>query len=245
MPNVIYDRGVNFSLKQKKSVKNIRKKFQNHPSIYFINNQDYLGKWQLYKKMAQYPEMRKYLPETRRYCSFIDLESMLKKYNYIFLKSFYGSHGKEVLSIEKNDNQFRLNFFKKELKTVLVENIQSLKEYVEDFIGVKPFIIQEGIRLLKFKGSNMDIRVLIEKNYKNQWKAIYNQARIAQKKFTITNRYVGASIENYQKIYSYLNFRSYKYLPTDQQIRKVTITLAEYIEKAFGSFGEIGMDMAI
>jgi len=124
--------------------------------------------------------------------------------------------------------------------------MECLKEYIEIFIGDKPFIIQQGIRLLKFNGRNMDMRVLIEKDNQGKWNAIYNQARIAQGNFTITNCSAGGSIENYETIYLYLNLIELcDYLPTDKKIREVTINIAKYIEKAFGSFGEIGMDIAI
>lgn len=105
-PNVIYDCGVDFATHQKGTVKRIRQRFHEDPGIQFINNSNYLGKWKLYTRLSKYEEMRPYLPETIRYRSVDDLQAMLARHRLIYIKSFYGSQGREVMSVRKRKNGF-------------------------------------------------------------------------------------------------------------------------------------------
>ena len=242
IPNVIYDRGVSFKKHEKKLVKHIRKQFDYSKDIHFINNKDYLSKWHLYKKLFKHQEMRKYLPETIRYSSFNDLIDMLNKYDFVFLKSYYGSRGREVMSLCKIAKGYKIVFYDNELQSEEIYDLDSLKSQIEKFIGDNKYIIQQGINLSEYKGRKYDLRILIEKDINGKWIAIYNQGRIAKDNLTITNSSTGGDILNYFDIYS---LKTIENIPTDGEIREQTIKIATYIEREYGSFGELGMDMAI
>lgn len=245
MPNVVYDRGVAFDKLDKSLVYHIRNSFKKNPDIHFINSSDYLGKWQIYNRLQKYDEITEHLPYTIRYDDFSSVKNMLNKYNFIFIKSYYGSRGTEVMSIKENKKGFVTNFYKNGLKKVKFKTLDELKNHVEEFIKDKKFIVQQGIMLLKYKKRSVDLRVLIEKNDLNEWVAVYNQARIAVTNQNITNTSAGGDILNYSDIYSNKDLTNNKKLPSDIEIREKTIEIAKFIEKEYGSFGELGMDIAI
>lgn len=246
IPDVIYDRGVGFKDDEWLLARHIRLQFDYDPNIKFINSRDYLGKWQLHRHLSKYPEINEFLPKTIRYTNFNDVLMMLKEYNFIFIKSSFGSRGRDVLSIEQEAKQYRLIFYENRLKEVLFEEIYEVRKYIEDFIKEKQYIIQQGIRLLKYQGHNMDMRVLVEKDGSGKWKSIYNQSRIARENSTITNCSVGGDIANYEEIYPELkNLLCKGNIPNNDEIENVTLKIATFIEKEYGSFGELGMDMAV
>ncbi len=245
LPNVIYDRGVGFEREEKPLVKHIRDQFITHPNIKFINNCDYLGKWKVHKLLHKYNEVKQYLPHTITYKTFDKVVYMLEKYQHVFLKSYYGSRGIEVMSIEKRDKGYILNFYNKDIQKIFVKNDSDLKSHIDSFVGDKPFIIQQGIPLIKLNSKKMDLRVLIQKNDKGKWKADHCQIRLAQENYSITNESTGGKVVNYRDYYDLLNRLNNYAIPTEQEIYNKTIKIAAYIEKEFGTLGELGMDMAI
>jgi hypothetical protein len=246
MPDVLYDEGVFLSDDVKPIAKQIRKQFRGDPSIKFINNRSGLGKWELCEKLFKYPEMKKYIPETRVYTSFSDVIAMLNKYNTIFIKSIHGSLGHEVLSIEKNNNKYKLNFYQYKLKRIIIKDIKKLEKFIDNYTKERKFIVQQGIKLLKFKGQNMDLRIFLQKNGKGQWISTYNLCRIARGNATITNYCTGGEMAIYEQIYPLLNsILCKKGIPSVDEVVNTTIKIATYIEREFGLFGEIGVDIGI
>lgn len=246
MPDIIYDRAAGFREEERYTVKQIRKIFSEALKIKFINSQGYLGKKTTYKKLSKFPKVYKFLPRTVSYTSFDDLISMLKKYDFIFLKASLGSCGRQVLSIEKEGKKYRLTFYSGELKQIILSNIDELRNYVEKYTEEGGFIVQEGIRLLKYRGGVFDLRILVIKDKEGKWKVINKWGRIAKPSYTITNYSTGGGLDFYEYMYPKLR-KSYTDIkvPDEQEVDRVTIMLAEYIEKALGCFGEIGMDIGI
>lgn len=245
MPDVVYDRGTRFDTNQKLLVSHIRDQFRYNPRIHLINSEDALGKWKCYKYLSKYSEIIGYLPKTILYTSFQDILNMLKEYKFIFLKASYGSMGRQVLSIEQIGEKYKINFYSHGLKDKLLD-MEQLQEFVSKFTTRKHYIVQQGCRLIKQEGRNMDMRVLIVKDGSGKWKAIYNLCRITSKNATITNYFDGGYLANYEDIYSNLKRENPNVnIPSYDEIVNITIKIATYIEKEFGSFGEIGMDMAL
>lgn len=241
-PDVIYDKGINFKKSKKILVKKMREQFKYDLSIEFINNKDYLDKWYLYKRLNKYEEIKKYLPQTIRYRSFKDVEKMINKYSFIFIKSFYGSKGKEVMAINKVNNKYITNFYNKGIKKIIFTDLKQLEKHVKSFIKDNKFIVQQGIELSKYNKRKFDLRILIEKDIHGKWVTMCNLARVAKEKTDITNCSTGAEVLNYSYIYNKMNNNK---LPYDKDIRQKAILIAQYIEKEYGSFGELGMDMAV
>lgn len=246
LPNVLYDKAGGSNKKERPLVMQLRRKFKSNPNMKLINNLNSLGKWEVCKALAKHPEAKKYVPETIIYTSFDDVVHMLSKNELIFIKSYNGSGGREVLSVEKLNNKYKLNYYKMGAKETLLDTINEVQEFATKFIGNKKFIIQQGIRLLTFNDRNMDIRIFIMKNEAGKWESIFKGARIAQGKFKITNTRAGADYAIYEQVYPQLK-KQYDFLevPTTEKLDEAVIILASYIERELGDFGEIGLDIGI
>ena len=251
-PDVIYDRAAYLEKDEKELAKEIREEFNINPKIRFINPLGSLGKWPLYKNLSKYPEIKSYLPYTTLYHTFDDILSMLDKYHFIFLKSSYGSRGIEVLSIEKTDNQYRVDFFDNELKLIYAQDVLELKGYIEDFIsekkasGRQTFIIQQGIRLIKYNGHSIDFRIDIVKNEEGKWECSNSYGIYSTGNSKITNFCVGGTQEIFKDIYPKVKAMHKNIdFPTEETIMATIEKIGTFIEKSFGPHGEIGIDMAL
>lgn len=245
LSDIVYDRGVKFNKSLKDLVKHLRKQFQLHPRMNFINNKDYLSKWHLYKNIKKFENTLEYLPETVIYQNFDHLQALLKKYEFIFIKSFYGSKGREVMSIKKIDDKYHVETYLKGLSKNVLSDISELEIIVENFIKEKKFIIQQGINLFKYNDRKFDLRILLQKDLDGKWQVGYYKARLAKKGFDITNLSTGGENMNYEKIYQNDIFNSNSTLPAEETLISIAIELAINIEKIYGDFGELGMDIAI
>jgi len=249
MPDIIYDVGIFLSDELKPIGKKIRSELRKLPSIKFINNKNGLGKWELYEKLSKYKNIKLYLPETIIYTSKDDISLMLSKYTLIFLKSFHGSKGEEVISIEQLDNGIKLNYYdgyEEKLKELILNNVDELHLIIDNFFGEENFVIQQGVQLLKYEGCKFDLRILLQKNEKGIWEASYIQCRIARKDINITNTSAGGLSLIYEKAYPVLcNSNDINSIPDNNKLTAAAIKIASYIEREFGLFGELGMDIAM
>ena len=244
-PDIIYDRGTGFVGEEKAVVKALRARFIKNVGIQYINSCK-LKKWQVHQKLSKHRPVNKYLPATTFSRGIEDIRAKIVKYGYLFLKSSGGSGGKDVFALEKCKHGFCFHYYRKSthLKRY-VENLDGLCTEMKT-IGLKPdrVILQRGIRLVKYKYRPMDLRVLMVKNKDGIWNAVYNQARVAQKGAVITNASLGGEVMNYSDIYPALKKR-YPGIPSDKQIKDICMIIACYIEKEFGPFGEMGIDIAV
>lgn len=243
MPDVIYDRGARFSEGQKAAVKELRARFRRDFNIPFINSRDYIGKWKAYQVLANNNATAKYLPWTIRYEGFRNVEKMLKQYGLVFLKSYYGSRGRQVMSIEDQGGVYRIIHYAGKLQEIILKNSDELKECIEDFTAGKKFIVQQGIRLLEYKGRPFDMRVLIMKDGKGDWRVISNYARIARPGLTITNYSAGGECNFYTNIYPDLQCKGS--VPSYADVAGAALEIASVLDGQLGPFGELGLDLAI
>jgi hypothetical protein len=246
MPNVLYDQGVFLADSIKLQAKEVRKQLRSDPNIKLINSLNGFGKWQLYDRLSKYSALRKYMPETVPFSNFKDVISMLNKHKFIFLKTFHGSKGYEVISIKRVNRKYKLNYYDNGVKEIILNKIKEVEKFVYNFMEGSKFIVQQGIDLLKYEDHNTDLRVFIQKDEEGLWQEIYTTIKIAKGEGTITNHAAGGDSAVYEQLYPYLCSSSPNVnIPTTRMIINRTIKIASYIEKEFGPFGEIGMDIGI
>ncbi|MCP8617182.1 YheC/YheD family endospore coat-associated protein [Salirhabdus salicampi] len=240
MPNVIYDRAVKFDTSLKPLVKHIRNQFHEHDNIHYINQVDYFGKWDVYKALSKYKDIKSYLPETEVYERFEQVKEMLDNYHLLFLKSFYGSLGKEVMAITKVAEGYDLSYYEKGLKTIQLSSLSDVKEYVNQFLKNKKYIIQQGIHVKRYGGKQTDVRVLVQKDASGKWIAAPIQTRVSKRDSAITNESLGGEVAHYDAL-----FKHDSNMPTDHEVKEFAIHVTSYLEKEYGSLGEVGIDLAI
>lgn len=249
LPDVVYDRGVGFSKNEKLLLEHFRDQFTPTGSITRINSRDCLDKYWLYEKLKRHGDVKPYLPETVKYDSFDDLTMMLEKYEVVYLKSFYGSRGSEVMTIASRPNDaFECSFFESDnLKQMAVQGKNELVGLINNFFKDKKFVVQQGINLLMYEGSRLDMRTLVQKNGAGHWTGVYNVVIKGKRDSLITaGEEKGARFFNFTEIMPLiLNMSNNRIEELDNQLRQACIHIARAIEKEYGPFGEIGMDMAL
>lgn len=244
LPNCIYDRCISRNKRELALAEETRKLLSGLRGVSFINKGS-LAKWELAKALSQSPELREHLPVTLKYRTLNDMFQMLRTYGFIFLKSSHGYGGNEVLAVKQEKNYYRLTFKKKELVTLKIKSKKKMKTLINRLIKSKPYIVQQGIEAYKLGRWHMDLRLLLQKNEQGIWKVTYNRARIAPTTDSIINSTLATYIVDYPLLTNQLKQHQMNRLPSEESVNQLAITIVKRIEEAFGSYGELGLDLII
>ncbi len=120
-----------------------------------------------------------------------------------------------------------------------------LRAKLNQLIGSKEYIVQQGIRLVQNNGRPFDLRALVQKNRKGQWTVSGIGARVAGAKSITTHVPRGGSIDDPGRLLAAAFGR-----PAAARIlrraRRASLHIARQIEKASGHMlGEMSMDLGV
>ncbi len=161
-PDVIYDRAVFGSReKEKLLARSVRKRLQEEFKIPFINNINSFDKWKTQQTLSRYPELKKYLPDTRLYRDTADLAHLLRKYETIYIKPSSSSWGRNIFAVKQaQDGKY---FFSYREKGRNIRGLLTLedfhKKFIEGKLAGKSIIIQQAIALASLRRRPFDLRV--------------------------------------------------------------------------------------
>jgi len=242
---VLYDRGVNFTDDEKPVVQYLRRQALGSPAMRLVNSRDYFDKWWTHQALAAYDEVKPYLPATLRYRSVSDLLALLDRTGVVYLKSFYGSGGSQVMVVERQGDQ-SVCMYGRDATRRVVEDESRLAAVVDAFFAGRKVVAQEGVDLLQYRGRRMDMRILVNKDGRGVWEALYNQVRLARPGQRITNVRLGAEVHDFPPLVAAAAGCSpERAAEIDQRMRQVSVLVARHLEKTYGPMGEIGMDLAL
>jgi hypothetical protein len=227
------------------AVEEVRSRLAAEPGLQFINSGK-LKKWQVHRKLVRHREVREHLPAAVWSRGLADIREALARHGFLFLKSSGGSGGRNVLALEKSGGDCRCRYYHQgRHRQRTLRHLSGLPAELKK-IGLAPgrVILQQGIRLVTYRGRPLDLRVLMVKDRQGRWSAVYNQARLARPGEAITNVSLGGEVRNYSDLYPAL-LKRYPGLPSDASIRELSGTIARCIEKEFGPFGEMGLDIGV
>lgn len=207
-----------------------------------------VNKYYKHKVLAQYDDLKPYLPETEWFNE-ENLQIMLEKFPVVFIKPSRGTAGIGIFRLEKKINGYSLRFKKMKLDfkdfdvcyNHLLFLIKQVKQNSKRFLG--KYIIQQGIPLLKYKNRLFDIRSFVQFNIESnqfEWQGAY--ARVAHPNKIVTN------ISNSGMPLSLATVFLEKGELTDELLEKIpfiSTQIAESIHEACDEIVEVGLDFGV
>ncbi|MFC5406052.1 YheC/YheD family protein [Cohnella soli] len=146
-----------------------------------------MSKWLKTKAVLHDPHVRKHVPETRRMTA-QSLRLMLDRYAMVYIKPDAGSYGKGVMRVEKNGGKYS---YQTEEKKRIFDSFSLLYRSILLHKRNRPYLVQKGIHLLKYKGRRFDIRVMVQRNFQKKWEMTGMIGRVAHPKRIVTNYHSG------------------------------------------------------
>ncbi|MBE7683697.1 YheC/YheD family protein [Paenibacillus sp. P13VS] len=129
---------------------------------------------------------------------------------------------------------------KQEFYPTLDELHQALEERIQGHL----YLIQQGIPLLKHEDLPFDLRVLTQKNLKNNWETTGILGRIAAPGKIITNIHGGGRLATFEElVLPHLQATGLQKLRSE--LYRLGIHTAVQLQKSFPRLKEIGIDIAL
>ncbi|OEF96012.1 YheC/YheD family protein [Desulfuribacillus alkaliarsenatis] len=242
-PNVMYDQNSSRTYEKLPNVKKSLEKLHNKVLHYF--NPGYLDKWEIFNYITEHEIAKKYHPPTVLLENVNQVAKEVNKYKLVYLKPINGSQGRGIITVTKNKNVFEYKYQGNTLIAGSANNIARLEEFISNIVKKRKYIIQRGLPLVKYKGSPLDIRVLMQKNEKGNWIRTKMFARVSKPGSITSNLSLGGEAKTLDDTLTESFSAS-----MIKNIKKKLIIASRIIPKALEEqsekkFGELGLDLGI
>jgi hypothetical protein len=244
LPHIVYNRIPTRHSENSNEVQAAMYKLQKTFGIQLFNPH-FFNKWTLYTQLSSIKELSPLLPDTVP-LSKTALQSMCKKHTTLYLKPIHGQAGIGMIRIYRQNKEYELIVQKKmqKKKKHIVASFASLWEIIQTLCKKDTYLVQQGIPLAQYHRRPFDVRMLIQKNGRGEWKVTGIGIRIAGKRAITTHVPMGGKIENVNKVFK--TVFAGKETEKIKQIRDTGIALAQAIQlKQKSLLGEMSIDLGI
>ncbi|MHA0856378.1 YheC/YheD family endospore coat-associated protein [Paenibacillus sp. CMAA1364] len=233
-PNVVYNRCFN---KKLMTIERLEKAIGKNKCF---NNINFFNKWDLYNVLKE-SNLKLYVPDTFLNNEVI-ISELLKEYRLLYIKPFYGFKGKSVYKVELMDNGDTHISLHSLSPTYICRKSEGIQEKMDELLGQKKYMVQQGIRISQLDQQYFDIRALVQKNIVGEWTVSAITCRVAYENYFNTS--MCEAIYNFEEILPKLS--------SPGEMNEILLTLYEVSVKAaqeaeirMGSLGELSVDFVL
>jgi hypothetical protein len=210
-------------------------------------NPSFFNKWSLFEWLSRASDTKRFIPVTQQLNGIRKLESFLRKHPTVYLKPVRGKAGKGIMRLDrKSQYEYVLRVQdKRSSQEAIFTSLDALWEQIQETIGTKEYIIQQGISLTSYEDRPYDLRVLVQKNYKGTWSVTGVGARVAGKASITTHVPRGGTIDEPSRLLTSA-FGSEEAKRILGRVKQAALSIAGRIEKSSGHpHGEMSMDLGV
>ncbi|MCY9591482.1 hypothetical protein PC41400_14195 [Paenibacillus chitinolyticus] len=203
-----------------------------------MNLGGYATKQNVSDSLLKQGEISRNVPETRLY-SKGTLKTMLDTYKMVYVKPNSGTGGNGVIRVERKENgySFQLHTFVKKFP-----DFDSMAAALRKRIKKTPYVIQQGIHLLRHKGRLFDLRIMIQKNPSGVWETTGIIGRIGHPRKIVTNLCRGGSSKPVEVLLKEHGADIKRY---QASLRSLGLRAARHLNKTFPRIKEVGLDIGL
>lgn len=185
--------------------------------------------------------LKRYIPETAVY-DMNRLDNMLNKYGMVYVKPNVGTHGNGVMRVKRQkDASYE---WREGVISQSFPSIQQLHAHLLSRTGKHKYLIQQGIDLLTHQDRIFDLRILVQRNPKNNWEVMYIFGRKAAPNKVVTNTNNGGTITSFSILMkSHLTNTSTRKL--EQLLQQIGLNVAKELSAHYSGLKELGLDIAL
>lgn len=233
-PHVVYNRCFN---KKLITIQRLEKAIGRNKCF---NNINFFNKWDLYNLLKQ-SDLKPYVPDTFLYNE-VNISELLEKYKLVYIKPSYGFKGKSVYRVELMDNgDIHISLHSLNPRYICRKN-ESIQEKLDELLGLKKYMVQQGIRMSQLDHQYFDIRVLVQKGILGEWTFSTIICRVAHEHYFNTS--MCETIYDVAEILPRL-FPPKKTIEILQSLYEVSVKAAQEAETHMGALGELSVDFVL
>lgn len=244
IPHVIYNRIHSRKFEASPSFHHFKLNMLSH-GIPLFNNQ-FLSKEEVHDLLLSEEYLHPHLPKTLP-AAVETIEDLLNEFESVFIKPINGSQGRSIIKAAKLNNGVLTEFstIKDQRNPIFFQEDQQFYKWIRPHIEHKPYIVQQGISLMKYKDNQLDFRILCHRNYQNTWKATSVVARISANQQFVSNLARGGQLMKPLQVLSTFYNRSTA-LQQLSLMKELAADVSDIISKnTEGLIGELGIDIGM
>lgn len=198
------------------------------------------SKWKKMRALQHNAAVARNIPKTRE-MSRSSLSAMLQRFGMVYIKPDEGTFGDGVGRIVKHAKHYE---YRVGVHTWTFKSYPALYRHIKTRIGNKPYLVQQGIQLLKHRGRRFDIRVMVQENAKKRMEATGIIGRVAPPKKIITNYHGGGQLKSVDTLLT-------PYLPKPKRtkyikrLKRLGWRVGRTLRTQYPGIKETGVDVAV
>ena len=247
LPDVIYDQVISRKVEHTKTYMEKRNQLSDmyHDRIF---NDGFFDKWQVTEWLTGDKRTRVHVPHTQLYKDLKSCTRFLQSHEVTFLKPVHGSLGLGIIRVvRETDGTFRYEVKRKQdHEDGSAKSAAQLSELLRPRLRRRPYILQQGLKLARYKGCPFDVRIVLQRDGSGEWKRTKMFARVAKAGEFTSNLSSGGEALPVSTILESFYARLQDRKRSRNQMTRVATLVTEVLEKQSGKqFGELGVDIGL
>lgn len=241
IPNFIYDRTFHSVTRKENEISDNIKWLKSETT--FLGH-GLPSKWDIYEALKDHPLLQAFLPPTSKLETAEDVIHKLDDYKQIVLKPTFGSRGSGLYLLSSTESGTMIKTFKKgEKQERLFKSKSQLIKWLARLLQKYSYLCQPYLKLATKEEEPFDLRILLQKNHRNQWVERGRGIRLGQKGLLTANLATGGLM---LPIVTFLRQHPHSIpLQAEQTIEHIIRTLPQEVELKFNRLFELGIDLGI
>ncbi|MCL6456811.1 MAG: YheC/YheD family protein [Gorillibacterium sp.] len=205
------------------------------------------SKWRKTEALLKHSEIRQLIAPTD-WMTEESLRHMLDTYGMVYVKPVVGMHGRGVMKVERLfgqglgvDQPYRYQV------GVIRRSFASFGQLFADLLketGGKPYLVQRGINLLRYRNRPFDLRVMAQLTPNKKWETTGIIGRVAHKGKIVTNYHSGGSLHAVDEVLTPYAQGKEK-AAFIKRLKEIGELVGNQMYKHFPAVTEIGLDIGI
>lgn len=244
LPDVVYNRLPSRKAENSIAMTTFKNKFVSRKIPLF--NWTFFDKWDVYR-LLEGEDAAKFVPESINDPSPNQIQQMMEKHRFVYLKPSAGSLGIGIYRLTYSPNRGYFARYRGKGNNILIRFPRFdglMKMLRKQNVKLQFYVLQQGVRLIELDNCPIDFRFHMTKNGLNQWVAAGIGAKKAGKGSVTTHVRSGGMLMMPDQVLNRV-FGS----KADQVLahaKDVAIRLSEAIERNYNHpLGELGFDLGI
>ncbi|MEH7272703.1 YheC/YheD family protein [Neobacillus vireti] len=204
-------------------------------------NREFFNKWEMYKLLFRHSIKNIQIPDTQLF-SKESLSSMLIEYPLLYIKPIASWGGKDISTIQQNDNSFVWTIQGRE--AVVTHDFNKIYHQIDQFYQEKSTIIQRGIPTVRFNDHVFDIRSHLYKEMDGSWVYAGDLVRIGGTGSIVSNVEISnGSVRPTDEVISMI-FPDQNQPFSTETLKNVSLEICHMLDQ-YHYFTEVGLDFGL
>ncbi|WP_157335099.1 YheC/YheD family protein [Paenibacillus lutrae] len=187
-----------------------------------------------------------HIPETKRYTKDV-LRDMLSKHGMVYIKPESGSLGIGVMKVERirgiKPGEWTYSYQKGRRKKQF-QTFGAMYDSIEKDKAPKKYLVQKGIRTLKYNKRSFDMRIMVQRDRSGIWKVTGTVCRLSAPGRIVSNGSQGATLHTLKQMLSpYAD--GAQLAAVTSRLERLSIRVAKQYARNYRFTRELGLDIAL